>query len=79
MLDQPAIIIECTLKEDNARRYSKPKLKSVEDQPLPKGITTQLATAKPQVNIGANKKIIILALFGNILSLANSFKASAMV
>jgi len=54
-------------------------LKSVEDHPLPKGITTQLATASPQVNIGAKRKIIKFALLGKILSLASNFKASAIV
>jgi len=42
-------------------------------------MTTQLATAKPQVNIGANKKMIKLALLGKMLSLASNFNASAIV
>jgi hypothetical protein len=46
-------------------------------KPSPKGITTHPAKANPKVNTGEKIKIIMLELFGKIVSFKNNFKPSA--
>ena len=77
LLDQPAIITECTLKDDIAKIYNKPIFKLDKANPFPKGITAHPAKAKANVNTGAKIKISILELFGKIVSFKNNFKPSA--
>ena len=77
LLDHPAIITECTLKDDIAKIYNKPTFKFDKANPSPKGTTTQPDNANPKVNTGAKIKIIILELFGKIVSFKNNFNPSA--
>jgi hypothetical protein len=77
LLDHPAIITECTLKEDIAKMYNRPIFKSANANPFPKGTTTHPAKDNANVNTGANVKIIIFELLGKIVSLRNNFKPSA--
>jgi hypothetical protein len=43
----------------------------------PKGITTHPISDSRKLTIGANKKILVLAVLGKIVSLANNFNPSA--
>jgi len=78
LLDHPAIIILCTPKDDMANINKRLKLKSAIAVASPILITHQLVKANANVKIGANKKIIVLALFGKIDSFTKSFKPSAI-
>lgn len=77
LLDHPAIITEWTLNEEIAKIYNSPIFKFANANPSPKGTTIHPAKDKANVNTGANIKIIILELFGKIVSFRNNFKPSA--
>jgi len=77
LLDQPAIITECTLNDEIVNIYNNPIFKLDNAKPFPNGITAQPASAKPKVNTGDNIKIIILELLGNTVSFKKSFNPSA--
>ncbi len=77
LLDHPAIITECTLKDETINIYKRPKFKLDRANPFPNGITVQLAKAKAKVNTGANIKIRMLELLGSTVSFKNNFKPSA--
>jgi hypothetical protein len=77
LLDQPAIITECTLNDEIAKTYNKPIFKFANANPSPKGITSHPAKDNPNVNTGAKTKIIIFELLGNTVSFKNNFKPSA--
>lgn len=76
LLDQPAIITECTLKEEIVKIYNKPIFKFDKTIPLPNGIATHPAKAKPNVKIGENIKINMFELLGKIVSFKNNFNPS---
>lgn len=77
LLDHPALITECTLREDTAKINSSPRRKSTRKAPSPRGNTIQPVIARPKVKIGALRKIKVFALLGRIDSLTKSFSPSA--
>jgi len=77
LLDHPAMITECTLKDDTAKTYKIPIFRSESTIPSPKGITAHAARAKVNVNIGANTNIIKLELLGKTVSFNNNLTPSA--
>ena len=78
LLDQPAIITECTLSDESAKMYRIPSRKSTSLAPSPTGSTIHPAIASPNVKIGERRKMKVLALFGLIDSFTKSFSPSAM-
>ena len=78
LLDQPAIITECTLRDERAKIYRIPSRKSTSIAPSPTGSTTQPAMASPNVKIGESRKIKVLELLGLIDSFTKSFRPSAI-
>jgi hypothetical protein len=77
LLDQPAIITECTLSDETAKMYRIPRRKSDSIEPSPIGKTAHPASASAKVKTGDSRKIYALALFGLIDSLINSLRPSA--
>merc|ERR1712025_1240066 len=77
LLDQPAIIILYTPKEDTAKKYKIPKLKLTITLPIPKGITAQPNKLIKKVNIGEPIKIKELLLLGIIFSFKINLNPSA--
>ena len=76
LLDHPALITECTLSDEIAKRNSSPSRKSARNAPSPIGNTIHPVLASPKVKIGDTRKINVLALLGRIDSLTKSFIAS---
>jgi len=76
LLDHPALITECTLSEEIAKRKSRPSRKSTRSAPSPRGNTIHPVLARPKVKIGDTRKIKVLALLGKIDSLTKSFSPS---
>ena len=54
-----------------------PKFKSQSTKPSENGITDHPIRLKIKAIEGANKKMFIFPLFGNVVSLTNNFKPSA--
>ena len=77
LLDQPALITECTLSDEMAKIYSSPSRKSAILAPSASGKTLHPALARPNVNTGDSIKINVLELFGSIDSFRNSLSPSA--
>lgn len=77
LLDHPANKIPYTFNDETANRYNIPKFKSQTTIPSEKGITDHPIKLKVKTSEGANKKILIFALVGNVVSFTNSFKPSA--
>lgn len=77
LLDQPALITECTLSDEMAKMYRSPSRKSEILAPSASGKTLHPALARPKVNTGDSMKIKVLALFGSIDSFRNSLSPSA--
>jgi hypothetical protein len=76
LLDHPALITECTLSDEIAKRNSSPSRKSARNAPSPIGNTIHPVLASPKVKIGDTRKMNVLALLGRIDSLTKSFIAS---
>jgi hypothetical protein len=76
LLDHPALITECTLSEEIAKRKSSPSRKSTRSAPSPRGNTIHPVLARPKVKIGDTRKMKVLALLGKIDSLTKSFSPS---
>ena len=77
LLDHPALITECTLREEIAKIYRSPSRKSATLAPSATGKTLQPAIARANVNTGEIINRNVLALFGRIDSLRNSLSPSA--
>jgi len=77
LLDQPAIIIVYTPKEETAKKYKIPKSIFDNTPPWPKGIITQPIKATTNVKMGDKTKIIGLLLLGITVSFIKSFAPSA--
>jgi hypothetical protein len=77
LLDQPAIIILYTPREEIAKKYKIPKSKLTKTEPIPKGNMAQPIKLIIKVNIGENRKIEALLLLGIIVSFKISLNPSA--
>lgn len=77
LLDQPALITECTLRDERANIYSMPSRKSASLAPSPTGNTIHPALARPKVKTGDRRNRKVLELLGRIDSLRKSFRPSA--
>lgn len=77
LLAQPEHKTVYTLNDEIANTNMTPRFTSAITSPLPKGITAQLIKASDNANTGANKKMIMLACVGIIVSFTISFRASA--
>lgn len=62
LLDQPALITECTLSDEIAKIKRRPSRKSTRKAPSPRGNTIHPVLASPKVKIGESRKIRLLAL-----------------
>lgn len=77
LLDHPALITECTLRDEIANIYSLPSRKSLTLAPSPTGKTLHAALARAKVKIGDRMKRKKFELLGMIDSFLKSFSPSA--